>query len=180
MRRRPARLEDAPALGRRLGVHLWGGPSEAHEPRAASEEPIMLAYFTGVWPGAGAGIFCRTPDGEHAEFDAQPTPWAIRTMAGYPLGDREPTNVAWGKPDYRYPQPEQPEGIARVVVGDGWTLVCLWDRSEDRRGGVHASFAIEGVFGGDEAVTLARTLFPKVWARIDAHVKRPIRVEFRS
>jgi hypothetical protein len=137
----------------------------------------VIAYFTGVYPPETAGHYCRTPRGKIGSRDHAPSPWSDGPW--YPLGDdascREvtPGHVASARA-------AQAEGIARVVVREGWTLVHLWDRSADRRGGSHASFAFDYELAPHAAVEHARIAFPLVWARIDAHLAElgiPLRVE---
>ena len=138
----------------------------------------MIAYFVGVWPGDKAGHYCRTPDGVRvrASGRAPATPWAEQYS---PLGDLPSTRVAWpecydASPWSTYSRPEtpQPEGVARVVQRDGWTLVSLWDRSADGRPGSHASIAFEGA--SPDALAEARRLFPAVFARIEHHLGRAV------
>lgn len=133
----------------------------------------MTAYFTGVSPWEDAGHYCFTPDWKIVWFadETHPaTPWA--DPAGYPLGDSGATVAAWPEIKRDGRTREEPEGEARVRHLDGWTLICLWDRSADARKGSHASFAIHAVLDSEAALSEARSRFPVVWARIDAHLAK--------
>lgn len=95
----------------------------------------------------------------------------------YPLGDATPCGVAWPEGYDRgiwRPGFQQPEGRARVVRRDGWTLVCLWDRSADGRHGSHASFALQADLEPAAAMEKARELFPAVFERIEQHLGRAV------
>lgn len=134
----------------------------------------MTAYFMGVAPGEDAGHYCVSADGRSACQGVR-TPWA--DVAG-PLGDATATRAAWpeghdGYGCWRYPT-AQPEGLARVVRKDGWTLVSLWDRSADHRHGSHASFALPADLEPASALETARELFPAVFERIERHLGRPV------
>lgn len=137
----------------------------------------MIAYFTGVWPGSGAGHYCVHPGKQSPRLRRPvpvPSPWALAGDAVWmPLGDSEPCNAAWSKDE------RQPEGIGRHVVQDGWTLLHFWDRSEDTRHGCHASFAFDVETDPEGAVALVRQHFPAVLERIEKHIGRPVRVERR-
>lgn len=137
----------------------------------------MIAYFTGVRPGAKAGHYCFTPDLRITNGREPPSPW-VDQGGSYPLGDSKPCRAAWpeGYDQRGYWRMElpQPEGLGRVVRQDGWTLVCLWDRSADRRGGSHASFALQADLLPVEALAKARELFPAVFARIERHLERAV------
>jgi hypothetical protein len=134
----------------------------------------VIAYFMGVWPGEEAGHYCRNPFGTCYLRGVPRSPWGDVCD---PLGDGQPLRAAWGDLDvvsYRdretHPRAVQPEGIGRVVVRDGWTLLTCWDRSGDARRNSHASFAFSEALTPEQALAAARERFPGVWARIDAHL----------
>jgi hypothetical protein len=60
---------------------------------------------------------------------------------------------------------DQTEGVARLTHVDGWTVLSFWDRSVDNRRGSHSTFVLRGTHAFDDAVRLAREVFPRVWAR---------------
>ena len=133
----------------------------------------MTAYFTGVSPWEDAGHYCFTPDWRmvwRCEPDLPDSPWA--DPAGYPLGDSGATGAAWPEIKRDGRSRDEPEGAVRVRHLDGWTLLCLWDRSADHRKGSHASFAFDELMSPDGALIHARALFPRVWARIDVHLAK--------
>jgi hypothetical protein len=134
----------------------------------------VTAYFMGVWPGEEAGHYFGTPRGMSWGHDHPRSPWAEASCA---LGDRAVIVAGWGDPDAvdrrdrrEHPALVQAEGIGRVVVRDGWTLLTCWDRSGDARRNSHASFAFSAALTPEQALATAREQFPGVWARIDAHL----------
>lgn len=139
----------------------------------------MIAYFMGVWPGDSAGHYCVLPNGDSTGIGGRehpPSPWAEASYM--PLGDSTATKGGWperhdrqGMVRYDW---EQPEGRARVVRRDGWTLVTMWDRSADGRRGSHASFALHADLEPQAALQQARSLFPAVFARIERHLGRSV------
>jgi len=64
----------------------------------------------------------------------------------------------------------QVEGQAMLHHKDGWTALSFWDRSVDTRGGCNSNFFFRGTYEFAEVVALARTAFPKVWARFQFDV----------
>ena len=129
------------------------------------------AYFFGVRPGERSGHFLHEP-GLHRVWSVPATPWGNAT---YPIMELEAIEATWGGPKRRYDR-TQPEGEPRFARKDGWTLVALWDRSADTRGGCCALFAFQVEATDDEALALARELFPAVFARIEEHLGRPVRL----
>lgn len=59
-------------------------------------------------------------------------------------------------------------GDAWLTHLDGWTALGIGDRSVDRRPNSHSTFAVEGTYEFDEMLSMARTAFPAVVARIEA------------
>lgn len=60
----------------------------------------------------------------------------------------------------------QPLGIKTLHQMDGWTLLCMWDRSVDTRPGSHAIFLAEGTFTSSEMWAIAKAHFPLVYDRL--------------
>lgn len=150
----------------------------------------MRAYFTGVVPGELTSHVCRRPNFERD--DLLGTPWCspfIRysLLDWHPYRDGLFPGARGGRSTTAPPVAQQEEGVfvrvlvarlaATVRVSSDWTMLAAWDRSADQRGGCTATFAFEGERDGEEALRLARTLFPGVLERIEAHVGRPVCVE---
>lgn len=136
----------------------------------------MNVYFFGVRPGDSAGHFLHT---EHYQtlYTSSPirTPWGGET---WPLLETEALWDAFApgkKPrsPYQVPSP-QPEGQPAFARRDGWTLVALWDRSADRRGGCCALFPMDADIPDQEALAAAKERFPAVFARIEKHLGRQV------
>jgi len=151
--------------------------SAASELRGALGLPARHAfrpdviYFCGVQPGTKAGHYCSPSQPEPR------TPWAESAMWGYALLDWHPERDgerATGSRAHMLSRRPETEGeFAHLVVG-GWTLIAAWDRSADRRGGCSASFALDCELTGEDALKYARERFPRVFARIEAHIGKPV------
>lgn len=48
----------------------------------------------------------------------------------------------------------------------GWTVLAIWDRSEDDRGGSHSTYLVEGEISLDEITSLAKHNFQGEWERM--------------
>lgn len=131
-------------------------------------EPTITAYFLGEWPG-GHGCSTRKPGGRMVYVADPPTPW-FGTRA-HETQRAEVMRTCWDRE-----RDGQPEGEARFAREDGWTLICLWDRSEDHRGNSASVFAIHSDLTDEEALGLARRLFPQVFERIEARLQRDVRL----
>lgn len=144
------------------------------------ETQAATSYFFGVRPGDANGHFCHVPGLAWAERDAPLTPWA----SGYhPIGERAAMKAAFdpgGRDrDWAYgtsTRIKQTEGMPGFARKDGWTLVALWDRSADRRGGCCAMFAFHKELTDPEALACAKRVFPRVFARIEKHLGRAVEV----
>jgi hypothetical protein len=71
-------------------------------------------------------------------------------------------------PDDRLKRRTRPEveGEALLHHIQGWTALCLWDRSVDTRGACSSNYFAEGTFTFDEMVAMASTRFAKRWAKM--------------
>lgn len=132
-----------------------------------------LVYFMGVWPGFRSGHFVYRSDTAPVGF-APMTPWGWEQdvlLDWHPERDglRAP-RASWR---WRWDARNETEGVFFHLVLDGWTLLAAWDRSEDKRSGCTSTFAIQAELPPDEAMIAARYAFPKVFARIEAHLGRP-------
>jgi len=64
-----------------------------------------------------------------------------------------------------------PEGIALLHHKAGWTALSFWDRSVDNRGASNSTFILEGDYDFNQALALARSLFPSIFARFTFEVR---------
>ncbi len=127
-----------------------------------------IAYFRGVSPGTRTGYGFYRPGMRHAPQDGPVSPWFDHRYGHLgSVQSLEPMETCWD-----LERDGHPEAQARFAREDGWTLVTLWDRSGDPRGTCHSVFAIQRDLSDDDALALARTLFPKVFARIDRRLER--------
>ncbi len=57
-------------------------------------------------------------------------------------------------------------GNAVMFWGRGWTFLSFWDRSGDSRPNSNSTFLFEGEYSFEEAVELAKEIFPTRWSII--------------
>lgn len=155
------------------------------EPAEPIPPPWKTAYFTGVRPGDRAGHYCFTPDfRSQFSMNGKRSPWASPTGI-YPLSDNGVTGpIMWPESHDKHGrlasdgrgrgEDNQPEGRARVTQKDGWTLLFLWDRSADQRGGCCAGFAFDALLDPEAALDAVRATWPTVIARIEKHLGRSV------
>lgn len=131
----------------------------------------MIAYFYGVRPGRRSGRYPFEVGYRYAGWDTKTpaSPWSSKRN---PLCEGASLVAAWG-PGHRL-RANDPEGVPVFCRRDGWTLVAMWDRSADPRGGSHATFALGADLSDAEALDAARHAFPEVFARIEAHLGRKV------
>ena len=118
-------------------------------------DPATVLFF-GVWPGAGGGHYTYDRNGRLPHHKS-PLPFdtsVILPILGIRLGD------------YRRPREAQEQGYARVTHHNGWTVVCCWDRTEDRRGGCNAAFAAPVATTGEAVLEAAAVTFPRKWQQL--------------
>ncbi len=137
----------------------------------------MLAYFTGVHPASTAGHYCYAAGWQSTKGSDPPSPWAGESQWPNPLNEfgcisavRQRLGLKMGG----YDMGKQTEGEPLLLHKDGWTMLGMWDRSGDRRGGSCSAFAFQAVLTLDEAVAAARRLFPGVIERIEKHLGRSL------
>ena len=58
------------------------------------------------------------------------------------------------------------EGEALLHHIQGWTALCFWDRSVDKRGACNSNYFAEGTFTFEEMVAMASSRFAKRWAKM--------------
>lgn len=59
------------------------------------------------------------------------------------------------------------QSACRITHERGWTVMSMWDRSQDQRYNSNASFLVEGTHDFATMVALARRAFPVICARIE-------------
>ena len=59
------------------------------------------------------------------------------------------------------------QSSCRITHERGWTVMAMWDRSQDKRYNSNASFIAEGTHDFDAMVAIARRDFPAICARIE-------------
>lgn len=114
--------------------------------RARAAAPPKV-WFYGVWPGERAGHYVRDKHGNMGANGRGYYPWDTRE-------NRAP----------------QDEGLLWHRHVDGCTQLRSWDRSADPRFNCAASFIVDALVTPEQALALARTNFPTVFARIEQHL----------
>lgn len=139
-----------------------------------------ICYFLGVKPGDRAGHFCYVPGYLYAPRDQMVySPWGNRDIryqieelkalaaVGLITFDKYGNQARDGRPET--------EGEPHFATKDGWTLMAMWDRSADKRGGCMAAFAVNREFKShSDALLLFRVRFPDVFERIEKHLGKSI------
>ena len=119
--------------------------------------PSASAYagplYFGCW--GGTGHYLWSPEGRQVPhqdgFDGPYLPVCPRRCPRY-CGDYDKC---------------QPQGLARLSSEARRTVLDLWDRTADGRGGSHSLFILPPGLDFAEAVRAARIHFPDIWARLD-------------
>jgi hypothetical protein len=118
--------------------------------RAAAPPKV---WFYGVWPGERAGHYVRDKHGNMQSVSRGYYPWNTRENRA-----------------------EQNEGLFWHRHVDGRTHLLSWDRSADPRDNCAASFIVHDLVTPERALELARANFPSVFARIEQHLGRTVRL----
>jgi hypothetical protein len=127
-----------------------------------AERPPVVHFF-GVWPGERAGHYRRERSGK------------MTNDHGDGIDGRQPLGL--------YPWNVFHGPAAPQIEGKFWTwrhpskpltLLLSWDRSADQRGGCCATFIVHDHVTDERALGLARESFPAVFARIEAHLGKPV------
>lgn len=111
-----------------------------------------IPWFFGVWPGDQYGHYCRPAEG--------------------PSNLRYFTRIMDADVSLPREQKLQRQGHARLSYhthdGAPWTCLCLWDKTEDHRGGSNAAFFVPGWVDRETLETASRKAFPAKWRALDA------------
>lgn len=67
-----------------------------------------------------------------------------------------------------------PEGQALLYKKDGWTALCFWDRSVDKRPGCNSNYFARGDFTFAEMVEISKARFAYRWNRMNFAVTEVI------
>lgn len=92
-------------------------------------------------------------------------PWNENGVTGMPMidGALQPRKPS----EYRHSKGEElPQGVAALHYLNGWTALCFWDRSVDKRGACNSNYFAEGIFTFDEMVAMAKTRFAYRWNKM--------------
>ncbi len=73
------------------------------------------------------------------------------------------------------PHTDGGQSEARLTQYDGFAVLAMWDYTVDRRPGSNAMFLLPGVVTAEQAVTVSRSHFPSVVARIESAAPISIR-----
>ena len=121
-------------------------------------------YYFGPWDSPGHYFFDE--QGRHIRAFNESFPWH---WSGHEIdGKMQPgagVRLARGE---RLPEVE---GEALLHHKDGWTALCMWDRSVDARGACNSNYLAEGIFSFDEMVAMASQRFVKRWNKMKFAVK---------
>jgi hypothetical protein len=119
-------------------------------------------YFFGVWTGDRAGHYLYDQNGRPVWGNGI-LPW--RAIDGVLQPNAHDPYVF-------VPMAQQVQGEAMLHHKGGWTALCFWDRSEDRRAGCNANFFAKGTHDFAQMVHLSKNAFPDIWRRFTFDVVR--------
>lgn len=134
--------------------------------RLPVSEHLRVVTYLGCWDRSGHYLHT---------YEGRPVGWDSRDWLPFPYeqldgGRFQPFRVidsSWtersGQVHYKGPQDE---GVGRLTIVDGWTILGFWDRSVDTRGGSCGAFVAIGVHDFEEMKWLAAGYFPKIAARV--------------
>lgn len=66
---------------------------------------------------------------------------------------------------------EAKEGVGRVTLLRGWSVLAWWDRSQDSRPGSNSALVAHGRFSFDEMVAMGLESYPWVFARLRVNLR---------
>lgn len=125
-------------------------------------------FYFGPWDRAG-----------HYFFDERGRNIDVYKIAGFPFGHRGDRVMVDGRLQPGSPDPNdrlrrrtrpEIEGEALLHHVNGWTALCFWDRSVDKRGACNSNYFAEGNFSFEEMVAMAKTRFAQRWDRMGFEV----------
>lgn len=132
-------------------------------PDEVNAVPHEMFYFGCWW---SAGHFLRDKRGAHVPSEAVPAEFQRGKLDGHAFN---------ATPQALHHNLPQPLGVVRLQHitpaqgGPAWTVLSMWDRSVDSRGGSNASFLISGTYTIDEMWQIAERDFSFVVRRIRRH-----------
>jgi hypothetical protein len=132
-----------------------------------TESPRM--FYFGPWDHAG-----------HYFFDERGSSVREDLVPGFPFGYYAGKISVDGCLQPGCPKPNdrlrrrtraEVEGEALLHHIDGWTALCFWDRSVDRRGACNSNYFAEGEFTFEQMVEMAKTRFAYRWNKMKFEVR---------
>ena len=128
-------------------------PRPGAAPDPVDETPYFAPLYFGCWGSSGHFLWAANArQMKHvAGLDGPYVPSCPRRCRSY-CADMERC---------------QPQGFARLTGETERTILDLWDRTVDARGGSHSLFILPPGLDFAEAVAAAREAFPDIWARLD-------------
>lgn len=120
-------------------------------------------YYFGPWDRAGH--YWHDENGRSDYGIEKIVPWGYEIDGGMQPGHSPDRKRVWQRT-----RPEV-EGEALLHHKDGWTAICLWDRSVDTRGACNSSYVAEGIFTFDQMVEMARSRFAYRWNKMSFEVR---------
>lgn len=121
-------------------------------------EPRM--FYFGPWDRAGHFFFDENGRSV-SDYPRYPVPWQAVDGVLQPKCDpKDPYRIR-----------EEVEGEALLHHKDGWTALCFWDRSVDKRGACNSNYFAEGTFTFEQMVEMAKRRFSERWGRMAFDVR---------
>lgn len=121
-------------------------------------------FYFGPWDRPGHYFFDE--DGSSVREDRTPNfPFGNDTGKVFVDCKLQPGCKPAARSQYDRSRPEI-EGEAALHHIKGWTALCIWDRSVDKRGACNSNYFAEGTFTFEEMVEMARTRFAYRWNKM--------------
>lgn len=126
-------------------------------------------FYFGPWDRPG-----------HYFFDEQGRSVREDLTPGFPFGHEPGKIYVDGRLQPGCPNPgdrlqrrtrAEVEGAAALHHIQGWTALCLWDRSVDTRGACNSNYFAEGEFTFEQMVEMAKSRFSERWNKMKFSVQ---------
>jgi hypothetical protein len=126
-------------------------------------------FYFGPWATAGHFFYDEHGRSVHEE-----------NVQGFPFGHYNGRVFVDGclqpgcpDPDDRLRRKTRPEieGEALLHHINGWTALCFWDRSVDKRGASNSNYFAEGTFTFEQMVEMAKVRFSERWGKMNFEVR---------
>lgn len=125
-------------------------------------------YYFGPWDRSGHYFFNEFGHYEN-EYKIKDFPFGHDGERISVDGKLQPGCIS-GQNQFKRSRPEV-VGEASLHHINGWTALCFWDRSVDKRLACNSNYFAEGCFTFEEMVEMSKTRFAERWNKMQFEVK---------